>query len=260
MDALRKLQYEFLDYLLDDSALSIVERVASSPQRSAQQRMYFYGNAYVLRLKEALSTDYERLHAYLGDALFDSLLQQYIKRYPSHHPSLRYYGQSMLELVKQLKPFSELPEVAEIARIEQAFGNSFDAADAPCVTINQLSELEPDAWPGLSLRFRDTVQLLPQHHNSFQIWRALAAGEAPPPKVSDPATWLIWRQDLVSRYRALDIAELAALRIALAGANFAEVCEALLEHYPDAETPRRAVGFLQQWIHDQLLVDRKSVV
>ena len=86
MDALRKLQHEFLVYLLDDAELDIVERIESTPRRSAEQRMVFYGNAYSLRLKEALTTDYDRLHSYLGDELFDSLMSHYIESYPSHHP------------------------------------------------------------------------------------------------------------------------------------------------------------------------------
>ena len=105
MHALRKLQQEFLGYLLDDAAVGIVERIESTPRRSAEQRMAFYGKAYTLRLKEALTTDYEQLHSYLGDELFDTLMQQYIDSYPSHHTSLRYFGQHMVEMVEQQEPF-----------------------------------------------------------------------------------------------------------------------------------------------------------
>ena len=145
MHALRKLQHEFLGYLLDDSAVGIVERIESTPRRSAGQRMAFYGNAYTLRLKEALSTDYERLHSYLGDDLFETLMQLYIESYPSHHPSLRYFGQHMVELVERQEPFKQLPEVAEISRIEKAFGDSFDAANHPPAHLRQLAQLQPEA-------------------------------------------------------------------------------------------------------------------
>ena len=255
MDALRKLQHEFLDYLLDDAELDIVERIESTPRRSAEQRMVFYGNAYVLRLKEALSTDYERLHSYLGDELFESLMLHYIERYPSHHPSLRYFGQHMVELVESLEPFKQLAEVGEITRIEQAFANSFDAADCQCVSLDQLAQLEPAAWATLTLRFHGAVQLLPQQYNSFQIWRALSNEQTPPQKAADETSWLIWRQDLVSRYRALQKAELAALTVAISGGSFADVCAVLLEHCSEQETPLKAVGYLQQWINDQMVCE-----
>jgi len=255
MNTLRKLQHEFLGYLLDDSVQDIVERIKSTPGRSAEQRMAYYGNAYTLRLQEALSTDYDRLYSYLGDDLFATLMGEYIERYPSHHPSLRYFSQHMIELVKELEPFKSLPEVAEIALIEQAFANSFDAVDGQSVILEQLAQLDPDAWATLTLGFHDAVQLLPQKYNSFQIWRALADEEMPPEKTNDDTTWLIWREDLISRYRALDASELAALTVAMQAGNFGEVCESLLDYFGEEETPLKAVGYLQQWINDQMVCE-----
>jgi hypothetical protein len=255
MHALRKLQQEFLGYLLDDSSVGIVERIESTPRRSAEQRMVFYGNAYTLRLKEALTTDYERLHSYLGDELFETLMQQYIDSYPSHHPSLRYFGQHMVVFVEQQEPFKQLPEVAEIARIEKAFGDSFDAADCKSTSLDQLIQLDPEEWATLTLRFHGAVQLLPQHYNSFQIWQALSNESTPPQKTAGDTTWLIWRQDLVSNYRALDNAELAALTIAMSAGSFADLCEGLLEHFSEQETPQQAVAYLQRWINDQMVCE-----
>ena len=255
MHALRKLQQEFLGYLLDDAEVGIVERIESTPRRSAEQRMAFYGNAYTLRLKEALTTDYEQLHSYLGDELFDTLMQQYIDSYPSHHTSLRYFGQHMVEMVEQQQPFKQLPEVAEITRIEQAFANSFDAADCQCICLDQLAQLEAEAWATLTLGFHASVQLLPQHFNSFQIWKALSNAQTPPQKAADESCWLIWRQDLVSQYRALEQAERTALSIALSAGSFADICAGLLEHFSEQETPQQAVGYLQRWINEQMVCE-----
>lgn len=253
MDALRKLQHEFLDYLLDDSALDIVREIESTPRRSAEQRMALYGTAYVLRLKEALCTDYERLHAYLGDELFDRLMEQYIEAYPSHYTSLRYFGQHMVTFTQQTEPFSQYPEIAELARIEQAFADSFDAADGSYVTLDQLTALAADAWATLTLRFHSAVQLLPLQYNSFPIWQALSKEETPPQAGTDDTSWLIWRQDLVSRYRALESAEAAALDVALSTGSFADICAALLDYFDEQETPLQAVIYLKQWINNRLI-------
>ncbi len=255
MNALRNLQQEFLSYLLDETSVDIIERIESNSQCMADDRMALYGNAYVLRLKEALSTDYERLHSYLGDELFENLLQNYITNYPSHHPSLRYFGQHMVDIVEQIEPYNQFPEIAEIARIEKTFLDSFDAADEQCVTLDDLAKIQPEAWPALTLRFHGSVQLLPQHHNSFQMWKALADEQTPPQKTDSGATWIIWRQDLVSRYRALDEAELIALKVVRTGGNFAEVCTALLKFFTEQETPSKAVGYLQLWINCQMVYE-----
>ncbi len=255
MASLHNLQQNFMDYLLDNSEIQIIDSIVSTPERSASQRMHFYGNAYRQRLKEALSTDYERLHGYLGDELFENLMDRYIDLYPSSHPSLRYFGAHVVELVSTVEPFIQWPEVVEIAKIEQAFNNSFDACNADAITLSQLQALAPEAWTRFTLTFHDSVQLLPQRYNSFQIWQALSEEQAPPARTDDSSCWVIWRQDLVSRYRSLQQPELTALQSALSGGSFVDICEVLMTFYNEQETPQLAVGFLQQWIHDQMICE-----
>ena len=253
MDALRKLQHEFLGYLLDDSTTEIVQRVESTPKRSASQRLALYSNAYTLRLKEALCTDHEILHQYLGDDLFDELMKNYIEQYPSHHPSLRYFSQSILKFLEQSETFTQWPAVIEIAKIEQAFNNSFDACDTLPVSQADLLTLTPESWTTLTLELNDSVQLLPLQFNSFPIWRALTEETTPPEILAEESVWLIWRYDLISRYRHLGEAEVAALQTVLKGGNFADMCSALLTYFDEQETPLQAVGYLQQWVNDQMV-------
>ncbi len=253
MISLREMQHEFLDYLLDENQNRIVEQVVSTPQRPAQKRLNYYANGYRLRLKEVLRSDYERLHAYVGDEMFEQLMDAYIDRYPSRYTSLRDFGQHMLELVLSLEPFARLPEVAEITRVEQAFNRSFDCRDDAPISWPAFTQLEPEAWSGLKLKFHDSVQLIDQRFNSFQIWQALSEQKMPPEKSEQSSVWLIWRQDLVSRYRSLDGPEQIALEIAKLGGDFAQVCENLQPLCGD-DTPHQALMFLQQWVHDEMIV------
>jgi hypothetical protein len=144
--------------------------------------------------------------------------------------------------------------VAELARIELAFGSSFDAADGESVTLEQLQVLAPESWMTLRLEFHDSVQLLSQTYNSFQIWQALSSDETPPAKAADDTTWLIWRQELVSRYRSLQPAETAALEVMLSNGDFSTMCETLIAYAGEQETPALALSLLQQWIHDRMIV------
>ena len=253
MNGLRNLQEDFLGHLLDDTENRIVGQIESNEQCSAQQRMALYANAYTLRLKEALATDYPCLHAYLGDEQFDHLMTLYIKQYPSQQTNLRYYSQYMVRLLGQEAPYQDYPELAEIALIEQMFANSFDAANCDPVTLDALGAMAPSAWVGLTLTFQDAVQLVPLHYNSFQLWRALSNEEALPQKIQAESTWLVWRRDLVSRYRGLEDAEATALNAAMSGASFAEICSQLLAFYDENTTPVMAVGYLKTWIQDQMV-------
>jgi len=244
-----------MNYVLGEKS-DMVEKIESTPALSAKGRLDIYATAYKLRLEEAITTDYDKLHSYLGDEQFDSVMERYIEKYPSHSTNLRYYSISMAELLANEAPFNQHPILAELATIEAAFANSFDAEDHSFVTVNELADLAPDAWGRLQLGFQNSVQILSMTFNSFAIWKALSA-EKTPPEVSrseEPVMWVMWRRaDLVSHYRAVEEAEYAALNLAIAGEDFAAICERLLDFFSEEETPVKAVGFLQSWIQEEML-------
>ena len=67
---LRDLQQDFLQFLLDKPS-TITQAIVSNEHASSIRRMGLYADAYKLRLKEAIETDYEQLNTYLGEDLFD---------------------------------------------------------------------------------------------------------------------------------------------------------------------------------------------
>lgn len=249
---LKQLQQSFLNYLLGKPS-TVITHIQSTVDTSAEQRLGIYASGYRLRLKEALSTDYERLHRYLGDDLFNQLMNAYIDNNKSHHPSLRDYSQHMSELLSTYEPFSNLPELLEIQRIEQAFNLSFDAADCNTITLDDLANLSPVAWPGMQLKFHPSLALLTTQYNTFPIWRALSEEKEPAALEKDATDWVVWRRDLISRYRALPENEAYALKIAVHGGNFSDLCEGLLHYHNEQETPQQAVIFLQTWINEKMV-------
>ncbi len=252
MPALRELQRAFLGHLLGDTT-DIAHAIQSTPEASASERLSIYATGYRLRLKEALETDYPRLHTYLGDALFDRLAGAYIDRYRSQGTSLRGYSRHMGELLAGLSPFDELPVLGELERIERAFNHSFDAADSGPLDPAVLERLPPAAWPDMRLGVHASLRLLDLRFNSFAIWRALAEEQTPPEPEPDRAIWVIWRRALVSRYRALPAHEADLLRGVLAGEPLADLCERLLAHFPADEVPGQAVGLLRGWIGEEMI-------
>ena len=77
MSSLKELQESFQRGVLagDDSFLN---EIKGSAKESRDVLFGVYRNAYVLRLVEVLTEDYEQLHAYLGDAGFAKLAHAYI--------------------------------------------------------------------------------------------------------------------------------------------------------------------------------------
>ncbi|PCJ31361.1 MAG: hypothetical protein COA90_06315 [Gammaproteobacteria bacterium] len=254
MSELQHLQQRFMAYLLDKSS-NIVNDIESTAMLSAADRLDIYGSAYKLRLKEAITTDYDKLASYLGDDQFDQLMERYIEKHPSHTTNLRYFSIYLPELVQDEAPFNQLPELYELACIERAFADSFDAQNQQFANLDELAALPTEAWATLQFRFQQSTQLLWLKHNSFQIWQALANDKTPPKLENvEPTAWVLWRRaDLISHYRLLSPAEVTALELAINGETFAVVCEKLLDFFSEQDTPLKAITFLQSWISEQML-------
>lgn len=252
MTVLRHLQQSFWKQLINQPS-DISQAIESTEEASAEQRLHIYASGYRLRLKEAISTDFERLYFYLGDQMFEQLMDAYIDQYYSHHTSLRYYSQHMTELLKTQAPFCDYPELLEIAQIEQAFNHSFDAKDCTTVSSDALASIAAEDWPNLQLQFHASLRLLNLSTNSFPVWKALSEEQTPPESIKEHTTWIVWRRDLVSRFRILEPAEAQALKLAINGASFAELCEALLDYFDQQQTPVKAVGYLQTWLSDKMI-------
>jgi hypothetical protein len=255
MQDLKSLQQAFMAHLLGQPS-AIEAAVESTRMMSAHERLHIYANAYRMRLKEALQTDFEKLHGYLGDVQFDALMNHYIDLYPSHTTSLRYFSENLPAMLGDNPPYNEFSEVVELAMIEQAFGNSFDADNADYLKLEDFAAVPEQVWPGLQFSFQPSLQILPCRTNAFAIWKALAAEKSPPEKQLKGETehWVIWRRsDLISHYRPLQAAEKAALTAALSGDNFAVICETLLAFFSEQDTPMRAIGFLQSWVQEEML-------
>jgi hypothetical protein len=98
------------------------------------------------------------------------------------------------------------------------------------------------------------VQWRECRHNSLAIWRACKEqGEFPGSQLlSEGEVCLVWRDQLITRYRSLATDEAAALQgMTQQGWSFAELCAQLSELGEQA--PVQAVTWLRQWLSDGLL-------
>ncbi len=129
MTSLKELQESFQAGILagDDAILG---EVNDSAREERTILFGVYRNAYVLRLAEILSTDYEQVHAYLGDAGFSKLVKAYIAANPSDQRNARWFGRHLPAFARKTAPFADHPEVAEIAALEKALSDAFDGPDA----------------------------------------------------------------------------------------------------------------------------------
>ena len=254
MPGLADLQARFIDYLSGRSGL-ISRSVVDQGNIDAATRLNIYRNAYHIRLKQALETDHEMLGIYLGDDLFEVMANGYIEAHPSNFTSLRHYGDRLPEYLAQAAPFSDHPIISELALFERRLLDVFDAADAARIPLSALSEIPPDKWPGMTLHFHPSTQLVRTGWNSIECWKALKDGQAPPaPHPQGHAHWLLWRgEDLLSGFRPLDEDEYKLLVLAIEGNSFAAMCESLLSRHDEERIGAISLNYLSRWFEQGII-------
>jgi len=252
---LRQLQRELQSHLLGEPS-SIADAIADAPPLSVADRLGIYGNAYRVRLIEALDDTYPVLHALLGDEVFVALGEDFVSAHPSVHRSIRWYGRELSEFLSRCPPYAEQPILAELALLEWTLAEVFDAADAEPTPRAALSAVDASAWSELQFEFHPSLRRLHLRWNTAAVWQAMSHEEPPPgPVCADhPVPWLLWRQNLQNYFRSMAADEAAALDSALRGANFGEICEALAEWLPDDEIPLRAATLLGTWADSGIIV------
>ncbi|WP_457978943.1 putative DNA-binding domain-containing protein [Ectopseudomonas composti] len=244
-------------YLLGPAAQANPALQASllgSAALSAEQGLAIYHNAYRARLLEALRGDYPAVHGWLGDEEFDALALAYLDAHPSQHFSLRWLGAQLADFIDGYLVPTQAAPLSELARLEWAFTLAFDAAEGQPLSLAQMAELPAEDWPTLQVRLLPSVQWLVCRHNSLALWRACKEqGDFPGSQpLEEVETCVIWRDQLITRYRSLTADEAAALQgMTVHGWNFAELCGELA--HLGEQAPAQAVSWLRQWLADGLL-------
>ncbi len=214
-----------------------------------------YRHAYRARLEAALRDNYLVLHRALGDTAFERLAAAYLERHPSGTRSIRWFGAGLADFMQD---WTELPHpaLADLARMDWALRDAFDAPDAEPLRAEDLAGLGAQT----RLRLHPSVRLVPLQWAVEPAWRALRLAiseeaeeaELPAPEPQSHVL-LAWRQGLEVRWRSLASLE-AALLVALAqGADFAALGERAAALVGEANAPQALVAALQTWLADDLL-------
>jgi len=247
MSALAQLQHR-LARAIRVRDVAVDDLVSESPRVSRAVRLGVYQEAYVLRLDEALRSNYPKLHAILGDDDMLKLTMAYQEAHASMRPSIRWFGDVLPDFLASDERYAHLPILAELARFEWSLCQTFDASDAPVLAATRLAELGDEDWPLLQVGFHPSVHLLTLAWNAPTVWRALNEDAPPPAPSPSPMCWATWRHELQPRYRSLAEDEAVFIAALQAGQHFGEACEVLLRWHGEDDAPARAAGLLGTWL------------
>lgn len=254
MSTLKELQDRFQNSILtaDDAILADVK------DTSKEQRAVLFGvyrHAYGARLVEILQSEFPILYEYLGDEQFEPLARSYVVAHPSRFRNARWFGGDLPGFLRDHPDARPHPEIADLADIEKALSDAFDAEDAAPITIGDLAAFAPDEFPKLSFSPHPSARRLDLATNALDVWTALSGGETPPKpeRLAAPMQLLFWRQGGTSRVRPLPPEETMLWTEARKGVRFGVLCELLATFSGPDGADMRAAGYLKGWLDSDAL-------
>jgi len=259
LNQLANLQKTFQGCVLSPDKSATTQWIRTSGRASPETQLSKYAYAYTARLKEVLGNDFPAVLMAIGDEHFNRLADDYINEYPSQYFSLRDFGQHLPSFIATQiqtdKNYQGLDWLFELAVFEWSLGQSFDAADATIFSEADMAVISPEAWPGLRFTLHPSVQRLDFEWNVTEIWQILTS-ETPTAISAEhdvASAWLLWRENLTTRFRSMSDEEQRTLDTVLNGGSFNDVCEVLAMSLNEEDVPMHAAGFLKGWISQGLI-------
>ena len=257
--ALRELQGAFWRHLTADPgdetggpiAPGLAALLVGTDELPADARLAIYARMYFWRLLDVLREDHPRTAAVLGDDAFRAVVRGYLGRHPSEDASVANVGRAFAVFLGANLPAGAPPWAADLARLEWARRQAFDAPDAPALGLDALRALAPAAWP--ATRF-GVVPSLVRLVAGWPVQRAWAAASDDPPLAlpAERTALRVWRSGFSVYHAVMDAREEAALARLVAGEPFAYVCEAFAD-LPAEAAAATAASLLVTWVEDGMV-------
>jgi hypothetical protein len=230
----------------DSIAPAFVRLVRGYDDTDRKTRIGVYADAYFLRLRDVLGEDFPRVAALLGDR-FDEVVKGYLEAFPSRWPSVRRLGHALSEFLRRR---TDTPKcLADLAELEWARIEVFDAPDAECATIEDFVSIPAEAWPALRFSAIPAIKILRAQYPVHHLW----SGERSLEVTAGETSLRVWRANDCRVFHApMDERESAALSKMISGEPFAAICETFAD-LPEAVAAQESAALLVRWIEDGII-------
>ena len=193
----------------------------------APKRFAVYRNNVVVSLMEALAAAYPSILAIMGQENFDRVARIYVSEHPPVSPIMQQFGSEFHAFLEGFKPLRKSPFLTDVARAESAWLDAWHAADAQCLTPEQLGGVDPERTLELVFSPHPAVHLLSSAYPLFDLFNARYEWPAPGLNLDEAQSVLITRPVLECRITPLDRAQTAFVSALISGQSLgASISEA----------------------------------
>jgi hypothetical protein len=138
----------------------LADVVRPSRTLAPNERLGIYHGMYLLRMEEALETDYPALGHFLRPDGFRRLVRDYVGSFPSRSYTLNRLGDHLPEFVLAAPGLRHRGFCHDLARLELAMTEVFDEVETPPLSAEAVAAVPPERWAEVRLRPIAALRLL----------------------------------------------------------------------------------------------------
>ena len=176
------------------AAEDLARLVRPSHSLTAAERVDIYHGMYLLRMVESLEADYPALRHYLGEESFAELVEDYVQVHPSRSYTLNRLGDHLPRFLAGQKGRPHAAFLHELARLELAITEVFDAEESPVLAPELVRAVPPERWPEARLRPITAFRLLTFSYPVVRWLDAARRQEPAPVPVRRASRVVVYRQ------------------------------------------------------------------
>jgi hypothetical protein len=228
----------------------IGEVVLPTESLSPVDRVGIYHGMYLLRMEEALATDFPGLKHFMGDDGFFRLVKAYVQVHPSRSYTFNRLGEHLPNFIAGAEWLPRRGFCHDLARLELAVSQVFDANETPALSADEVTAVPAEAWEHARLRPVEAFRLLSLRYPVSGYLDSLQGEDHHHPRPARQDSWLaiyrrhyaVYRHDL-SRSAYDLLADLANGRPL--GQAVAAALKRRTQPRPDESTLHR---WFRQWV------------
>jgi hypothetical protein len=213
---------------------------------TAAERIGVYHGMYLVRMREALDSDYPGLARHLGPAAWERLVAAYVRAHPSRSYTLNVLG-------RHLPDFAGAARVRrpafcrDLARLEWAVSEVFDAPETPPLAEADLAAVAPRAWARRRLVPVAALRLVVLEHDAGAQLDALREGRRRPPVRRRRCRVVVYRRNYAVFHREQTAAAFALLEDLVNGLTVGRALARALERRGSRLGADEAFRLFRDW-------------
>jgi len=220
--------------------------VAGPKGKAATKRYNVYRNNVTVSLIEALAAIYPAVQRITGVDFFRAMARFHIRATPPTSPLLFEYGRDFPTFIEQYEYARPMPWLADTARVERAWLDSYHAADAEPLSSDALAAVPPERLADVAFKAHPATRIV---HSPFSVVTIFAAnrGTAPVSRIdaSTPEDALITRPGLDVVVRHLPTGGAHFLTSLISGRSLGEAAASVLTASPCFDIASSIAGMIQ---------------